>query len=143
MENVQTKFIGDLSAEENPPGFQYSFYGSAAVMFRDRSHSSIKFAVVERLSLGNKQGLGLSAVTRNMSQNVFSHSKLQFVGYGMEAEDPRIVAVDNNLFIIFSILDRGNRRIAFSRFETWSPVLFEVENGAPPRLVEKNWIPFN
>ena len=65
-------------------------------------------------------------------------------GYGIEAEDPRLVLVNDTVYIVFISLSpykAQTRCIGITPFETWNPTFLHIEDLAP-NPVEKNWSPF-
>jgi hypothetical protein len=65
-------------------------------------------------------------------------------GFEIEAEDPRMVKVNNKIYVVFICLspyEGQNRCIAITEFDKFEPTYLQVEN-MQKNPIEKNWAPF-
>ena len=65
-------------------------------------------------------------------------------GFEIEAEDPRMVKVNNQLYVVFICLspyDGQKRCIAITEYEKFTPRYLQIENMVM-NPIEKNWAPF-
>ena len=87
----------------------------------------------ERICVNGRNGLLLQTQTTNV-----------VYGFEIEAEDPRMVKVNNKLYVVFICLspyEGQNRCIAITEFEKFEPTYLRVEN-MQMNPIEKNWAPF-
>jgi hypothetical protein len=70
--------------------------------------------------------------------------KHQENGFTIEAEDPRIFILNDEVYVIFICLspyEKQKRCIGITKFNEWNPKFLQIEN-ITKNVIEKNWAPF-
>lgn len=65
-------------------------------------------------------------------------------GFNIEAEDPRLFIINNEVYVMFICLSPYQnqiRCIAVTKFNEWNPLFLQIEN-MRKNPIEKNWAPF-
>ena len=87
----------------------------------------------ERICVNGRNGLLFQTKTTNV-----------VYGFEIEAEDPRMVKVNDKLYVVFICLspyEGQNRCIAITEFDKFEPTYLQIEN-MQKNPIEKNWAPF-
>jgi len=87
----------------------------------------------ERICVNGRNGLLFQTKTTNV-----------VYGFEIEAEDPRMVKVNDKLYVVFICLspyEGQNRCIAITEFNKFEPTYLQIEN-MQKNPIEKNWAPF-
>jgi hypothetical protein len=137
--NVYTKYIDDITTV-NIDDLHYSMFKA---VYEDERRTggkdenpeddeNQKYAC-ERICVKGQNGL------------LFQTKKTNIVyGFEIEAEDPRMVKVNNKIYVVFICLspyEGQNRCIAITEFEKFEPTYLQVET-MEKNPIEKNWAPF-
>lgn len=123
--DIYTKYIDNITGD----------YDVRFCMFKAECYlNNIKYNC-ERINKNKKNGLYL---TRSDNKNVIEK------GFDIEAEDPRLIILNNKIYIIFICLSPyiGQKRcIGITLFDEWKPIFLQIENMNHVSH-EKNWAPF-
>ena len=98
----------------------------------DKDNENQKYAC-ERICVKGQNGLLFQKKNTNV-----------VYGFEIEAEDPRMVKVNNKIYVVFICLSpyEGQKRcIAITEFDKFEPTYLHVEN-MEKNPIEKNWAPF-
>ena len=140
--NVYTKFIDNITTVEIDD-LHYSMF--KAVQYKDDNRTRGKddegeddkgkdmFHSCERICVKGKNGLLFQTKNTNI-----------VYGFEIEAEDPRMVKINNKIYVVFICLspyEGQNRCIAITEFDKFEPTYLQVEN-MEKNPIEKNWAPF-
>ena len=138
--NVYTKYVDNITTV-NIDDLHYSMFKSVYVdesredeSQEDESQDdeNQKYAC-ERICVKGQKGLLFQTKNTNI-----------VYGFEIEAEDPRMVKVNNKLYVVFICLspyEGQNRCIAITEFDKFEPTYLQVEN-MQKNPIEKNWAPF-
>ena len=125
--DVHTRYIDDITS-------QYDFVD--VVMFRSQCYFNETMYTCERI-IKNGQNTLAFKTDRSDSVKCYFHDDI-------EAEDPRVFVVHNEVYVTFTRLSyypTQQRCIGITKFNEWNPVCLQVEN-MTKNLIEKNWTPF-
>jgi hypothetical protein len=125
-QDVHTRLIGDITGKYGDD-VDYS-------MFKSQCYVGDVCYTCERVCNNGKNGL-IMVSDSFMSSHLGSH---------IEAEDPRLVVLNECVYVIFICLspyEGQNRCIAITPFHEWKPVFLQIEN-MQKNNIEKNWAPF-
>jgi hypothetical protein len=125
--NVYTKYVDNITTVEIDD-MHYSMFKSQ--YYKEETKETY---ACERICVKNKNGL------------LFQHRTRDVVyGFEIEAEDPRITKVKDDIYVVFICLspyEGQDRCIAITKFDKFEPIYLRVENMEMNRI-EKNWAPF-
>jgi len=125
-QDVYTKYIGNITGTHLDVNF---------CMFNSICYLNEICYSCERAHKNDKNGL------------FFKRDDWEFhreYGFNIEAEDPRIFILNNEIYVIFICLspyENQNRCIGITLFNEWKPIFLQIEN-MPKNYIEKNWAPF-
>jgi hypothetical protein len=125
--NVYTKYVDNITTVEID-NLHYSMFKSIHYGTDDNQ----KYAC-ERICVNGRNGLLFQTKTTNV-----------VYGFEIEAEDPRMVKVNNKIYVVFICLspyEGQNRCIAITEFDKFEPIYLQIEN-MQKNPIEKNWAPF-
>jgi len=140
--NVYTKYVDNITTVEID-NLHYSMFKA---VYRDdnptvgederrtggEDDENQKYAC-ERICVNGRNGLLFQTKTTNV-----------VYGFEIEAEDPRMVKVNDKLYVVFICLspyEGQNRCIAITEFDKFEPTYLQIEN-MQKNPIEKNWAPF-
>jgi hypothetical protein len=131
--NVYTKYVDNITTVEidnlHYSMFKAIHYGTDDNPEEDENQ---KYAC-ERICVNGRNGLLFQTKTTNV-----------VYGFEIEAEDPRMVKVNNKIYVVFICLspyEGQNRCIAITEFDKFEPIYLQIEN-MQKNPIEKNWAPF-
>jgi hypothetical protein len=123
---VHTKYIANITGVYS--NVAYCMFKSQCVM------NGITYSC-ERIYKNKKNGLYFSRDDTD---------KHQENGFTIEAEDPRIFILNDEVYVIFICLspyEKQKRCIGITKFNEWNPKFLQIEN-ITKNVIEKNWAPF-
>ena len=131
--NVYTKYVDNITTVEID-NLHYSMFRAVQYGTDDKGEydENQKYAC-ERICVNGRNGLLFQTQTTNV-----------VYGFEIEAEDPRMVKVNNKLYVVFICLSpyEGQKRcIAITEYEKFEPTYLQIEN-MEKNPIEKNWAPF-
>jgi hypothetical protein len=129
--NVYTKYINNITSIE-VDDLHYSMFKALYLDDEGREKPGQMYAC-ERIFANGKTGLLFQTKNTNI-----------VYGFEIEAEDPRMVKVNNKIYVVFICLSpyQGQKRcIAITEFEKFEPTYLQVET-MEKNPIEKNWAPF-
>ena len=148
-QDVHTRLIGDITGKYGDD-VQYSMFKSQCYV-GDVCYSCERvckqFGIVNSKSLPFKMQKKSAGVNKKNCKNglvMTCGSDIRRYGFHIEAEDPRMIVLNERVYVIFICLSpyQGqNKCIAITPFDEWKPVFLQIEN-MPKNKIEKNWAPF-
>lgn len=139
--NVYTKYVDNITTVEIDD-LHYSMFKAIHYGTGDKGEDESRTGgkddeeqkyACERICVKGKNGL------------LFQRKNTNIVyGFEIEAEDPRMVKVNNKIYVVFICLspyEGQNRCIAITEFDKFEPTYLQVEN-MEKNPIEKNWAPF-
>lgn len=129
--NVYTKYVDNITTVEIDD-LHYSMFKAIHYGTGGQDDENQKYAC-ERICVKGKNGLLFQTKNTNI-----------VYGFEIEAEDPRMVKVNNKIYVVFICLspyEGQNRCIAITEFDKFEPTYLQVEN-MEKNPIEKNWAPF-
>ena len=124
-QDIHTTFVEDITGDY--PNVNYC-------MFKAQYYWNGVYYCCERVNKNGQNGLYFSTNGEKWREHASE----------IEGEDPRIVIVHGNVWVLFICLSPfpiQERCIGMTPFERWDPVFLQVEN-MEHQTVEKNWAPF-
>lgn len=125
-QDVHTKYIENITG--NYENINFSMFKSQCYLY------NICYSC-EMINKNDKNGLYF------MRSDWSEHRENAF---DIEGEDPRIVIINEEVYVIFICLspyENQNRCIGITSFNEWNPVFLQIEN-MEKNQIEKNWAPF-
>lgn len=138
QEDMATTYIANITNKQPFDGLWFSMFKS--IWCPENTADPMDHVYAERLNIGGKNGLKLG----RCGGGADADTDYRLVGFDIEAEDPRLVFVHGQLYVVFiciSIYPGLHRGIGISTFDHWDPVYLRVRN-MPFNPTEKNWSPF-
>jgi len=131
--NVYTKYVDNITTVEID-NLHYSMFKAIHYGTDDNpEHDENQKYACERICVNGRNGLLFQTKTINV-----------VYGFEIEAEDPRMVKVNNKIYVVFICLspyEGQNRCIAITEFDKFEPTYLQIEN-MQKNPIEKNWAPF-
>jgi hypothetical protein len=124
--NINTKYVDNITGEYQNVNF---------CMFNAQCYLNGITYSCERINKHGSNGLYFKR------DDVDSYSEC---GFNIEAEDPRIFILKDDVYVIFICLSpyqNQKRCIGITKFDTWEPIFLQIEN-MEKNDIEKNWAPF-
>jgi hypothetical protein len=128
--HIHTNYIDNITG--NYPNVDFCMFKAVCIGVNEITYTC------ERIYKNNKNGLYFSRNDWN------SNSPPRENGFDIEAEDPRIFILNEQVYVIFICLspyENQYRCIGITAFDKWEPIFLQIENVSKNDL-EKNWAPF-